>query len=131
MSMYEQDWKTIQEWNRAVNEGEATVVASLTTEDVAIHGPRGVAVGREAVVDWVARSRVHLEVLSTSTDRGSMIAECRATWPANGGDSGEGRMLPVVTILVFQMRDRQIASIRRFGSLDEAQRDLQAGEGAV
>lgn len=120
MSTNDPDVKTVHAWTEAVNAADTHLAASLATNDVRIQGPRGVATGSHALIDWIERTEIFIEILRTSCDNNRIIAECSATWAKSDGTPG--RTFPVPTILVFDMTAGRISCIQRFESLEDIHR---------
>lgn len=118
------DVGTIHEWVKAVNSGNTQLAVSLATDDVSIQGPRGMAIGSQALIDWIERTEIFIEILQTSRNGDDLIAECAATWASDEGVPG--RTFPVSMILVFGVSDGRISSIRRLDSLEALHRESES-----
>lgn len=106
----------VRDWHEAVNSGDTDRLANLVSDDVEIGGPRGLAHGRDVLIDWVERTGIRME----STDwyqRGETVIVCQqATWPTEDGTPG----VPSSVGSVFVVRDGQIESIARYPDLIQA-----------
>lgn len=123
MSTNTTDAEAIHEWAEAVNSGNTQLAVSLATEDVSIKGPRGMAIGSQALIDWIERTEIFIEILQVSRNGDDLIAECAATWASDEGVPS--RTFPVSMNLVFGVSDGHISSIRRLDSLEDLHRESE------
>ncbi len=76
----------VDNWLRAVNDGDAARLVALTTETVEIVGPRGAGpADREVLAEWLARSGFQATSLRWFCGAGgAVVVEQQATWSAGG-----------------------------------------------
>jgi hypothetical protein len=115
---------SVDSWHEALNAGDADRVARMSTEHVEIHGPRGVARGRDVMRAWAAGAGVRLVPTRwfCGADDEVVIAQ-RATWAQDDGGFTE----PVTVATAFRVRDGLIGSVARFDDLGDALASLGLG----
>ena len=78
--------QVVDNWLRAVNDGDAARLVALTAERVEIVGPRGAGpADREVLAEWLARSGFSATSLRWFCGAGGeVVVEQQATWSAGG-----------------------------------------------
>ncbi|MDA0565850.1 nuclear transport factor 2 family protein [Streptomonospora sp. S1-112] len=116
--MAEDDWSSVREWHRAVNERDLA----------AARRPKGAAEGVEVFTDWITRSGIHLEPVSWHpVARDRIVVEQDATWP-DAPDAESRQAPPVRTATLFVLDgDRVAAALRYDDGLHAALRAADGG----
>lgn len=110
--MTEATTTVLDDWHRAVNEGDVDSAVGLCSDDVAVAGPRGVGHGQDLVRAWLLRSGIRLEPLEPFVERDQqVVVRERARW-TNAGAGGPSE--PVDTWCVFSVADGRVTSIARY-----------------
>ena len=113
------DLDTVLAWHEARNAGDAERVASLAHPEVEVGGPRGSALGRQVLKDWVARANVRLEPLRSFRRGETVVVEEAATWR----DAQTGETTGAATVAtVFELDGGLVTGIFRYDSLEDALR---------
>jgi hypothetical protein len=109
----------LDEWHAALNAGDVDRLASLSTADIEVGGPRGSGRGADLLRDWVARAGITLEPRRVYGRDGTLVVEQSAQWR-----SVDGQLTPPQTVAsVFRVRDGLVAAVLRY---DDVAAALQA-----
>jgi hypothetical protein len=109
----------LDEWHAALNASDVDRLASLSTSDIEVGGPRGSGRGADLLRDWVARAGITLEPRRVYARDGTLVVEQRAQWR-----SVDGQLTPPQTVAsVFRVRDGLVAAVLRY---DDVAAALQA-----
>ncbi len=107
----------VQAWHDALNAGNLDRLAAHMHDDVEFGGPRGSGRGAGLVRDWAERSGIRLEPEQWFARNGEVVVAQRARWL----DPDTDELGPPDAIAsVFQVRDKLIQRVVRFGSWEEA-----------
>lgn len=99
-------------WHAALNAEALDDLAAVSLDTIEVGGPRGVATGRQALIDWATRAGIRLTP-SRVIERGeTVIVEQEARWPT---DAAVHRVASV-----FRVRDGLVAEVLRYPDLDSA-----------
>jgi hypothetical protein len=90
---------------------------ALSSADIEVGGPLGVATGEQALRDWFERAGLRLQ-LTAFLQRGELVI---ATEEAEWFDPAMGRYGAVQEVAsVFRVRDGLVVSVRRYDNLESA-----------
>lgn len=111
--------EVVSSWHEAVNAGDVEAAVAWCTEDVEVHGPRGVGNGHDLVRGWLRRSgiRLHPQHELTETD-GRFVVHELAHWSTPDAPP-EAPTEPTETWCVFTVRDGRLASIARYETREQ------------
>src|SRR5829696_3210837 len=70
----------IQEWHRALNQGEIDAMVALVDADVIVVGPRGTTKGAPVVREWFGRANVRLIPLAYFARDQVVVVEEEGQW---------------------------------------------------
>ncbi|QIN82557.1 DUF4440 domain-containing protein [Rubrobacter tropicus] len=113
------DLEAVLAWHEALNAGDAERLAALSHPDVELGGPRGPAMGRQVLKDWVGRANIRLEPLRSFRGGRTVVVEEEATW--RDADTGE-KTGGATVATVFRVRDGLVAAVVRHDDLEDALR---------
>ena len=103
-------------WHDAVNAGDVDRVVALSSEDVAVQGPRGVARGPEVLRGWLHRSGIRLTPQQDLVEAdGRFVVRELAHWTTTDAPTAAPRE-PTETWCVFTVADGRVTSVARFES---------------
>jgi hypothetical protein len=103
----------VEQWLSAVNAVDRGALLTVTRDDVAIAGPRGVGHGKALLADWLARAGFHANPTRWFCGGdGRVVVEHQAAWSSDAAPGAE-------TLLAssFEVRDLLVARFQRFESL--------------
>jgi hypothetical protein len=107
----------IASWHDALNIGDADRAARLSAANVEIHGPRGVARGREVMRRWVLDAGVELVPTRWFCGAsGEVVLAQQVAWALGDGS----RTDPVEVATAFRVDGDLIASVARYDDLHAA-----------
>ena len=113
--------EVVRAWHDALNTGDAERIVELSTDDVALGGPRGPARGAAVLRDWVVRSGVSLVPGRIFAREGVVVVEQQARWR---NPEGGGLTEPQTVASVFLVSAGRVTSVVRHPDLRAA---LDAG----
>jgi hypothetical protein len=108
---------TVLAWHDALNASDADRLVALSSDDVEVGGPRGVASGVQLLRDWLARAGVRLEPGRIFARSGTVVVEERGEWWAAQTGEVTGRQ---DVACVFEVRNGQVAGVIRHTDLSAA-----------
>lgn len=108
-----------QAWIEAVNAGDEAAAMHELDDDVGIHGPRGLATGKRAVADWIAKTGIRFDAPEHEVFGPVDIVKASATW-ADRETGGDARTPATEVIMALRVNEGKITSIQRFTTMAEA-----------
>ena len=109
--------ETVQAWHDALNAGDLDHLVALMHDDIAFGGPRGDGRGVAGVRAWADRSGIRLEPDRWFVKGDWVVVAQRARWP--DPETG-GLTAPAPIASAFQLANRKVRRVVRYGSLPEA-----------
>lgn len=107
----------VEAWHRSLAAGDVDRLVRLSSSEVAIGGPRGIARGHDVLRAWAEGAGVGLEPRRWFCGPGGDVVVAQgATWPADDG----GRTPPIAVATRFGVREGLIERIDRFEELGAA-----------
>lgn len=108
--------RLFHEWEDALNAGDVDKLGQIVSEDVAIIGPRGRAVGREVLGEWVERARLRTRTSRAFIRGGTLVAAQEAIWQSQEREVlGEARIASR-----FKVSGNEITEYERYDDLTAA-----------
>jgi hypothetical protein len=115
----------VSAFHEAVNAPDVDRLRRLVTPDVEVGGPRGTGRGVDLMADWMARAGVRLTPRRVVARGPVVVVEQDAAWV----DAATGAPSSSQTVAtVFVIREARIASVVRYGSLEDALRATGLGQ---
>ncbi|MDO9380384.1 MAG: hypothetical protein Q7T56_16180 [Nocardioidaceae bacterium] len=107
----------VERWLEALNDGDVATLASLSSADIEIVGPRSSGFGRPLVRQWAERARMTAVPLRWFSGAGStVVALCEATW-----HDTDGRPTDTLQVaMMFEVDRRKVACLARYPELERA-----------
>lgn len=111
------DVSIVAGWHDALNSADVDRLAALSSADIKLVGPRGVAEGEQILREWAVRAglRLHMRRLFARADRA--VAEERAEWRAAESEQVTGSQ-DVATI--FRVANGRVSYVDRRPDLQDA-----------
>jgi len=104
-------------WQRASNRADRERLLALSTEDLAIVGPRRTARGREVVLAWLDRAGLQVRTVRLFARGGRVVVEQAGRWrDPDTGTFGDER--PLATL--FEIAAGRVAALARHDDLASA-----------
>jgi hypothetical protein len=111
--MKKQEKDAVIKWHQALNTRDEQQMNPIVTPDVKLIGPKGTAVGIQAMLEWVKQSGIRMVVTAFYYKHHCVIAAQEATWAIAEADKH-------LLATAFKFKGGQIFSIQRYSSLHEA-----------
>jgi hypothetical protein len=109
--------KIVNAWHTTLNNGNMDELVTLVDENVAIHGPRGVAQGKAIFREWFARANAQFIPLRWFNRDSVVVVEQEGRWlsPETGEVTGQQ-----ILATAFVVEGGVIRQILRYDSLEES-----------
>lgn len=109
--------RTVHDWLAAVNAGDVEGVLALTTPDVVIVGPRGIASGHEVLRGWLGHAGATFQTRETFVAGDAVVVAQRGVW--RDVETGEVRGEADVATR-FRIDGGRVAEMERYDDLHAA-----------
>ena len=109
--------KIAEQWIELCNSQDVEGLASITAEELEVHGPKGTAtLGKNELEEWMERANLKLETFEQYARDNKVIMGQHGTW-LNEDGTAKGEQ-DVYTVLVF---DREkVSALGRFDDKEQA-----------
>lgn len=105
-------------WQDALNQQDSARLLELSAPDIEVVGPRGSAVGRQVLREWLGRAGLTLATQRTFAHADLVVLEQRAVW--HDLDTGNSTGDKTVASAFRVNTQHQVARYARYDDLREA-----------